>query len=99
MPAIEDKPYSNQNVAKALNACEPMESPRMETSDKLKQIIKELHITEELLNDTMWNVCLERRERDEKIPEPQCMQEAISSIESMVYWIKHIAEKLHFELK
>lgn len=83
----------------AVNCCEPVPVPKMQMSDRLLLLMKEMDVTGKLLNDAMWNVCLERYERNEKITEPECIHQSIDVLENMVYWVQRMAEKLNNELR
>lgn len=75
-----------------------VEATQMELSDRLKSIIKELRITEEVLNNTYYNTVGNLLESVELI-EPECHLQSIDAIERMTYSVQAIANRLFEKLR
>ena len=88
-------PAKNYNEVCAVQA---IPTPKMELSDRLKQIIKELAVTEEVLCETMFNVDLTRPDGT-ILPQPECHFQSVDMIELLVSNIQRISSNLQNKLR
>lgn len=72
---------------------------RMELSDRLKSIIKELILTEEILNNAYCGVTSARMDAIKVQQEPSCHLEAIDAIEVLLANVHFIAIRISDELR
>jgi hypothetical protein len=72
--------------------------PRMELSDRFKEVIKELVITHENLSNAISNVT-DCRPDAIKMIEPCCHKHSIEVIEDLARQLEVLSDNLHRELK
>ncbi len=73
-------------------------APKMELSDKLKQIIRRISSIEEVLNETLFNTCLRRFETSE-FRESECHTESVDQIDERLMNLERVVEALNLELR